>query len=108
MGRYFFTGGMMPSAQLLTQFERALQVTQQYHWNGKHYQRTAEAWLSNLDARRDEVLRILTTAYSAAEARRWFNRWRMFFLAVAELFGFAVGEEWFVSHYLMKPVATPL
>lgn len=106
MGRYFFAGGMMPSAQLLTQFDRALQVTQQYHWNGKHYQRTAEAWLANLDLRRFEILRILTAAYGAAEARRWFNRWRMFFLAVAELFGFAGGEEWFVSHYLMKPVAT--
>lgn len=105
MGRHFFTGGMMPSADLLPQFDRNLKVTQQDNWNGRHYRLTAEAWLSNLDARRGEVLQILTTAYGATAARRWLYRWRMFFLAVAELFGFAGGEEWFVSHYLMKPVA---
>ncbi len=104
MGRYFFTGGIMPSADLLTQFESAMKVTRQYSWNGLHYQRTAEAWLANMDAHRDDVLKILTVAYGPAEARRWLNRWRMFFLAVAELFGFAAGEEWFVSHYLMTPV----
>ena len=37
------------------------------------------------------------------EARRWFHRWRMFFLAVAELFGYANGNEWFVSHSLLQP-----
>lgn len=101
MGRYFFTGGIMPSADLFRQFDSAMKVTQQYHWNGRHYQRTAEAWLSNLDDRREEVLSILTNAYGSSEAHRWLNRWRMFFLAVAELFGYARGEEWFVSHYLM-------
>ena len=64
-----------------------------------------EAWLANLDARREDVLKILTATYGPAESRRWLNRWRMFFLAVAELFGFAGGEEWFGSHYLMTPVA---
>lgn len=105
MGRYFFTGGTMPSASLLNQFDRNLRVVNDWRWSGRHYQRTAEAWLANLDSRRREVLPILRSAYGAKEAVRWFNRWRMFFLAVAELFGFAGGDEWFVSHYLLEHAA---
>jgi cyclopropane-fatty-acyl-phospholipid synthase len=105
MGRHFFTGGLMPSADLFKHFNRDLKVTQQYQWSGRHYQRTGEAWLANLDQRRGEVLQILKAAYGVSEAKRWLNRWRMFFLAVAELFGFAHGEEWFVSHYLLERVA---
>ena len=101
MGRYFFTGGIMPSEQLLQRFDRHLLVTRQWRWNGQHYQRTSEAWLKNLDGRRRDVLPILESCYGRAEARRWFHRWRMFFLAVAELFGYANGEEWFVTHALL-------
>ncbi len=106
MGRHFFTGGIMPSANLLKAFAQALTVTQQYAWSGWHYQRTAEAWLANLDARRNDVLRILAAVHGGAEARRSLNRWRMFFLAVSELFGYADGDEWHVAHYLMEPVAS--
>lgn len=102
MGRLFFTGGIMPSADLLQHFNRALTVTRQWSWGGQHYQKTAEAWLENLDARRRVVLPILESTYGAADAQRWLNRWRMFFLAVSELFGFAGGDEWFVSHYLLE------
>jgi cyclopropane-fatty-acyl-phospholipid synthase len=105
MGRHFFTGGIMPSADLLKQFDRSLNVTRQYSWNGQHYQRTAEAWLANLDARREEALGILAAVHGASESHRWLNRWRMFFLAVSELFGYAGGDEWHVAHYLMEPVA---
>jgi cyclopropane-fatty-acyl-phospholipid synthase len=105
MGRHFFTGGIMPSVDLLNQFNHSLIVSQQYSWSGRHYERTAEAWLANLDARRVDVLPILATVYGTNSARRWLNRWRMFFLAVAELFGFAGGDEWFVSHYLLEHVA---
>jgi cyclopropane-fatty-acyl-phospholipid synthase len=102
MGRHFFTGGIMPSADLLNQFNRDLTVSQQYSWSGRHYQRTAEAWLANLDVRRADVLRIVASIYGSTDARRWLNRWRMFFLAVSELFGYADGDEWFVSHNLME------
>lgn len=105
MGRYFFTGGIMPSADLLREFQHHLQLTNQWSWNGTHYQRTSEAWLHNLDRNRREIMPILTSVYGEAEASRWFHRWRMFFLAVAELFGYANGEEWFVSHYLMEKPA---
>lgn len=102
MGRHFFSGGMMPSADLLMQFNLDLTVVQRHIWNGEHYRRTAEAWLDRLDAGREEVLRILGRGSSTAEARRRFYRWRMFFLAVAELFGFDGGEQWFVAHYLLE------
>jgi cyclopropane-fatty-acyl-phospholipid synthase len=104
MGRHFFTGGIMPGAHLLREFNEDLEVTKQFTWNGQHYRRTAEAWLANLDAHRDELLPILRSTYGAKNARRWLNRWRIFFLAVSELFGFGGGSEWFVSHYLLKPV----
>jgi cyclopropane-fatty-acyl-phospholipid synthase len=106
MGRYFFTGGIMPSAQLLRRFPDVMRVEQQHAWNGRHYQRTADAWLANLDNHRAQVLPILAEAYGPGEARRWFNRWRTFFLAVSELFGFGDGDEWYVSHYLMAPAGS--
>lgn len=108
MGRYFFTGGIMPSSDLVRQFNRHLSVTCQWNWNGCHYQRTAEAWLANLDSRRDEVLQVLKSTYGDAAGGRWLQRWRVFFLAVAELFGFNNGEEWYVSQYLLQPSSRPL
>lgn len=104
MGRYFFTGGIMPDANLLQRFPDTLAVTQQWTWPGTHYQRTADCWLANLDARRELALDILRAAYGPQDATRWLHRWRMFFLAVSELFGYAKGEEWFVSHALLEPV----
>jgi len=102
MGRYFFTGGLMPSENMLRQFDRHLTVVRQWRWSGTNYQRTSEAWLANLDAHRTEVLPILEATYGRDSARRWFYRWRLFFLAVAELFGYAGGSEWFVSHSLLQ------
>lgn len=101
MGRYFFTGGLMPSEEMLQQFRRHMTVVRQWRWDGTHYQRTSEAWLANLDAHRRDVLPILESTYGPDAARRWFHRWRLFFLAVAELFGYARGTEWFVSHSLL-------
>jgi cyclopropane-fatty-acyl-phospholipid synthase len=102
MGRYFFTGGLMPAADLLSRFSQDLHVTKQWHWNGSHYQRTADAWLALMDERRRPVMEILKRTYGR-DANRWFYRWRMFFLAVSELFGYGQGEEWFVTHALLEP-----
>lgn len=102
MGQHFFTGGIMPSADLIHRFDSDLRVSEHWNWNGLHYRKTAEAWLARLDASRREVLPVLETVYGRRDAPRWFHRWRMFFLACSELFGHAGGTEWFVSHYLME------
>jgi len=104
MGRYFFTGGLMPSEDLLSRFPEHLQVANRWRWNGQHYRRTAEAWLQNLDRSKRRVLPILAQTYGSRDAGRWFHRWRLFFQAVAEMFGMQNGEEWFVSHTLLQPV----
>ena len=100
MGKYFFTGGQMPSHNLLKCFQKDLQLESEWAWDGTHYQKTAEAWLRNLEANKQEILRLFTGVYGSAEAVRWLNRWRIFFLSVSELFGFRSGSEWGVSHYL--------
>lgn len=103
MARHFFTGGIMPSDDLLSHFNDHMSVEKQWRWNGRHYQRTSEAWLANLDQKRNQLLPILARTYGEGEAKRWWMRWRLFFLAVAELFACQNGEQWYVSHYLLEP-----
>jgi cyclopropane-fatty-acyl-phospholipid synthase len=67
-----------------------------------HYKKTADYWLRNLDQRRDQVLLILAETYGQNQAKRWLQRWRIFFLACSELWGYRNGEEWMVSHYRLK------
>ncbi len=105
MARHFFTGGLMPSERLMDEFANPLRLDRRWRVNGRHYQKTALAWLANLDRRRDRVLPILQAVHGG-EAERWFRRWRMFFLACSELFGYNDGEEWFVSHSLWSPGET--
>ena len=99
MGRHFFTGGLMPSADTLLHFQDDLSIEQRWLLSGRHYERTANQWLENQDRHRDEVMAVLTQAYGAAEAARWHQRWRMFWMACAELFGYSGGNEWGVAHY---------
>jgi cyclopropane-fatty-acyl-phospholipid synthase len=108
MGRYFFTGGIMPSADVFDHFQRDLVVERQFKWNGLHYAKTLECWLKNLDLRRVELVEVLQKVYGDEQADRWLNRWRIFLMASAELFGFEDGEQWFVSHYLLKKKGEPV
>ncbi len=104
MGRHFFTGGLMPSTETLLWFQRDLILEQRWKIAGTHYQRTANAWLANQDAHRSEILRILRQAYGPDCASLWFQRWRMFWMACAELFGYDRGRQWLVAHYrLVRP-----
>ena len=102
MGRHFFSGGMMPSDELALRVSGALRLVARWRWDGTNYQKTANAWLANLDGARGEVIRVLEGAYGAAQAPVWLQRWRLFFMACAELFGHRAGQEWWVSHYLFE------
>ncbi|VVE12754.1 SAM-dependent methyltransferase [Pandoraea anhela] len=101
MSRHFFTGGTMPSADLLLHFQDDLRIAKRWWLDGRHYARTANDWLQALDASRPRTLPLLETGYGS-KARVQFQRWRMFYLAVAELFGYAKGREWGVGHYLFE------
>jgi cyclopropane-fatty-acyl-phospholipid synthase len=102
MGRHFFSGGLMPSADLLPSLPSPFAVEEQWRWPGMHYARTAEAWLANVDARSEEVRHALERAYGPAAASRWLQRLRMFLMACAELFVYAAGAEWGVGHYRFR------
>lgn len=104
LGRHFFTGGIMPAVDTLLWFQERLCIEARWIIDGTHYQRTANHWLTNQDAHRDEVLKVLALAYGDAKARLWFQRWRLFWMACAELFGYDKGQQWLIAHYLFaKP-----
>ncbi|MFZ5638888.1 MAG: SAM-dependent methyltransferase [Pseudomonadota bacterium] len=98
MGRHFFTGGLMPASDALLWFQRDLRIEQRWHVDGTHYEKTSNHWLRNQDENREAVMAVLRDAYGEL-APLWFQRWRMFWMACAELFGYANGREWLVAHY---------
>jgi cyclopropane-fatty-acyl-phospholipid synthase len=104
LGRHFFTGGLMPAADTLLHFQRDLVLDRRWLLDGRHYARTAEHWLQRPDAQREAVMAVLREAYGAGAAL-WFQRWRMFWMACAELFAYADGQEWGVAHYRFRKPA---
>ena len=93
----------MPSEDLPLQFQDHLSLDKQWRWDGIQYQKTAEAWLANMDANKKQILPILEKVYGADNSHQWWMRWRMFFLSVGEMFGSHEGEEWHVGHYRFGP-----
>lgn len=104
MSRHFFAGGMMPSDDLPLRFQRDLNLQRRWRWSGRHYEQTANAWLANMDRNKTEICDVLRPLYGS-RTRQWTMRWRIFFMACAELFGHAQGREWYVSHYLFARTA---
>ncbi|MEF7615900.1 cyclopropane-fatty-acyl-phospholipid synthase family protein [Aquincola sp. MAHUQ-54] len=102
MSRHFFSGGMMPSDDLALHCQDDLRLLRRWRWDGTHYQRTAQAWLRNMDERSEELMPLMVATYGV-QAQQWWMRWRLFFMAVEELFGFEDGQRWWVGHYLFEP-----
>ena len=102
IAQHFFTGGVMPSHGLIREFADLFSVEKDWMWNGKHYARTANDWLANMDASEARVLELMKQTYGD-DARLWVRRWRRFYLATAGLFGNDDGRTWAVSHYRLKP-----
>jgi cyclopropane-fatty-acyl-phospholipid synthase len=102
MSKYFFTGGIMPSDDLLFYFNDHL--VKEKHWivNGMHYSKTSEDWLRNMDAHKKEIMPLFENTYGKDHAKKWWVYWRIFYMACAELWGWDKGDEWLVSHYLFK------
>ena len=102
MAKYFFTGGIMPSRDLFTHFNDHLTVEQIWDINGKHYQKTLDAWLHRLEEDSANVFQMFRDCYGEGNEMLWYQRWRMFFMACSELFGYDNGEAWGVNHYLIS------
>lgn len=102
MSEHFFSGGMMPSDDLPLRFQDQLKLLNLWRWDGTHYEKTANAWLKNMDAHQAEITPILADTYGKDNVEMWRNRWRIFYLACAELFGLKNGQEWWVTHYLFE------
>jgi cyclopropane-fatty-acyl-phospholipid synthase len=102
MARYFFTGGQMPAHNLLSCFQDDLRLAQDWKVNGRHYKRTADHWLNNMDRHKTEIMAQFAETYGADQATKWWAYWRIFFMSCSELWGFNGGEEWLISHYLFE------
>ncbi|KAF9616998.1 hypothetical protein IFM89_033068 [Coptis chinensis] len=100
--RYFFTGGTMPSANLLLYFQEDVSVVNHWLVNGKHYAQTSEEWLKRMDLNLTSIKPIMEKTYGKDSAVKWTAYWRTFFISVAELFGYNNGEEWMVVLFLFK------
>lgn len=100
MSKYFFTGGIMPSDDLMFYFNDDLVVEKHWHVSGTHYAKTSEAWLQNMDAHKKEIMPLFEQTYGKGQALKWWVYWRLFYMACAELWNFNNGNEWLVSHYL--------
>ncbi|XP_071087384.1 uncharacterized protein [Haliotis cracherodii] len=101
MAKNFFSGGTMPSRDLFLYFQNDVTVVNQWVVNGTHYAKTLEAWLQRTDGNKERIMHILRQSYGEDAEQQLFN-WRLFFMFCSEVFGYKGGNEWFLTHVLMK------
>jgi cyclopropane-fatty-acyl-phospholipid synthase len=101
MAKHFFSGGQMPAADTFYHFQQQLKVEQRWLVSGQHYEKTANHWLANMDNNKNQIQTIFERSYGK-DAKLWFQRWRIFFMSCAELFGHDQGNQWLVAHYLFN------
>jgi len=102
MSQHFFTGGVMPSFRLFRQFDSDMLVSADWWLDGAHYAKTCEAWLANLDSNEASAKASLSKGSNPDPVAVQLQRWRMFFMACAELFAYDTGQQWGVGHYLFR------
>ncbi|KAF9886006.1 hypothetical protein FE257_012187 [Aspergillus nanangensis] len=102
MSEHFFSGGTMPSADLLLYFQNHLKLHRQWWVSGQHYARTCEDWLAQMLKNKKALWGPLTQTYGEQNTSRWFYRWQIFFMACSELFAYDGGDTWGVCHYLFE------
>jgi cyclopropane-fatty-acyl-phospholipid synthase len=102
MAQTFFTGGTMPSDDLLLYFQRDLRLVDHWRVDGTHYARTLRVWLDRLDRHVAEVRPLMAQTYGPENQTRWLVNWRLFFLSCGVNWGIRRGREYLVSHYLFE------
>jgi cyclopropane-fatty-acyl-phospholipid synthase len=102
MAQTFFTGGTMPSDDLLLHYQDDLHLAKHWRISGQHYAKTLRAWLEKMDRQKTDVQDVLAEAYGADQMKRWWINWRLFFLACEATWAHRGGREYIVSHYLFE------
>lgn len=100
MSKYFFSGGIMPSEHLFYYFQDDLKVRRHWVEPGVHYAKTARAWLEKMDQNKEAIIESFKGHYGPNEAEKWFQYWRVFYMACEELWAYRNGNEWSITHYL--------
>lgn len=95
MARHFFSGGLMPRDDLFLHLQDDLVVVDHWTMDGRHYERTARAWLDNLEAQR--------AACEDLVGKVGVRRWRAFFAGCEALFGHDDGDAFGLTHLLLRP-----
>ncbi|KAJ7144047.1 methyltransferase [Mycena epipterygia] len=86
MSTHFFTGGLMPSSDLLLYFQKDLTILNHWWISGKNYNKTSKHWIAKFISCKKELWPHLIEAYGAKNANTWFNRWKVYHMACAEMF----------------------